>query len=385
MVLAKLLLSQGLSLCADANDPIRFSQGLLSLQDALEIALGALATFVEARLDARTTFLDYFRKINEKLKERGQTELPSQRELALLNEARVKVKHYGLVQRAEDQPKHTIHVEPFVRHVCGLMAIDLDSLNLSDAIGAEKLREVIAQAETKLTSNDQKGCAEALAMAQYHLFGYRFNIGPYLTLNGLLAPPPEIHWETFRTEDEVWLLRHGIDVAGFYRLRSLVPEWGVKGKKREIVFWWDSNFCHPGNWTLENLRWAINFTIDMAIKLERPDPGQGLMPRVAFYSHKITAIRDDASIYNHNKIEDELDGALNFPPPRREIRKLKKGESIEGFASRTKDQPAIWIIHSSALEGGGGVATTYEVEVEEIHREIPAQGEAPDGGAPPSP
>lgn len=376
MVLAKLLLSQGLALCADASDPMRFSQGLLSLQDALELALGAMATFVDARLEPKTAFYDYFRKINDKLKAAGKTELPSQKDLMLLNDARVKVKHHGLVQRPEDQQKHTIHVEPFIRHVCGLMDIDLDNLSLCDAIGSEKVRDVIREAEAKLSAEDFKGCAQALAMAQYHLFGYRFNIAPYNDLNGLLAPGPAVHWEDFKTDHEVWLIRHGIDVAGFYRLRCLIPTWGVTAKKHELVFWWEDNFCHPGNWSRGNMRQGINFTIDMAIKLERPHPGQGLVPRVQFLSHKITAIKGDATFWNHNKVEDELDETNRFPPPRHEILKLKKGESIEGFAWRTKDNPTTWMISSDALEGGGGIATAYEVDVQEVPREQ-AEAKAP--------
>lgn len=369
MVLAKLLLSQGLSLCADTNDSIRFSQGLLSLQDALELALGALATFMDARLEPKTSFFDYFRKINDKLKAAGKTELPSQKELSLLNEARVKVKHHGLVQRPEDQQKHTIHVEPFIRHVCGLMDIDLDNLSLCDAISSDKVRAVIREAEAKLSAEDFKGCAQALTMAQYHLFGYRFNIVTFNDLHGLLGPAPAVYWEDFKTDHEVWLIRHGIDVAGFYRLRCLIPTWGITHKAREVVLWWEDDFCHPGNWNRGNMRWAINFTIDMAIKLERPHPGQGLMPRVQFFSHKITATKDDATFWNHNKNEDELDETMRFPPPRREILKLKKGESIEGFAMRTKDIPNTWVVMSEALQGGGGITTAYDVEVTEIPRE----------------
>jgi hypothetical protein len=89
------------------------------------------------------------------------------------------------------------------------------------------------------------------------------------------------------------------------------------------------------------------------------------MPRKAYYSHKITAIKDEALIWNHNKIEDEMDDTLHFPPPRLVILKLKKGESIEGFAWHTKEEFTTWIIQSDALKGGG-IASAYDVAVEEI-------------------
>src|SRR5690554_4164314 len=74
------------------NDLYLFSTVNL-LQDAVEAFLLAMADFVDAAVDQRTTFDRYFVLINEKI---SPKELPFKAQLLRLNRIRVDSKHYGI-------------------------------------------------------------------------------------------------------------------------------------------------------------------------------------------------------------------------------------------------------------------------------------------------
>lgn len=85
MFLAKTLFLQGERLCANHKDLFDFSRGILSLQDAVELALGAIATKTHVHFPKLVSFPEQFKKIDEKLKATGSRTLPFQRELLQLN------------------------------------------------------------------------------------------------------------------------------------------------------------------------------------------------------------------------------------------------------------------------------------------------------------
>src|SRR6266849_6189630 len=94
LVMAKVLYVGGAAACGATHDKQRFAIGLLSLQDAVELALGALGDHVRASLPDQMRFNDYFDRIDAQI---TPDKLPYRRELHALNSLRVNIKHRGIL------------------------------------------------------------------------------------------------------------------------------------------------------------------------------------------------------------------------------------------------------------------------------------------------
>ena len=361
MVLAKALLASGLRLCK-TRDAFDFSRGILNLQDAVEIGLGATASRLGVQLKKKITFADYFTEINKALSKIGRDALPFERDLMLLNEARVKVKHFGLLQEPDDHEQAVGSANQFIEYLSRtFFAVELNELSLVQSIKNERVRAWVEKAEKALASKDPKSCVESLARARYELLQFRFMIGPFMRI---FVPQPEkpIDWEKFEHgKVEIWLLEHGIDTKQFFRFNSLLPEAGWNDAVKLLVLWWEGDYCHEVNWTEENLRWALNFFIDMAIKVEREGDYPNLVSDVEAFDYTITA-KADTAVVNYPKggsYEQRMKLRGGVQVPQKEILALGAGKALVGHVNQDKEEREWIAVMSPALAADGKFGFGY--------------------------
>ncbi len=307
MVLAKRLFQQGFASCANQIDRFEFSTGILSLQDSVELVLGAIAGVIGAKLKDQMRFAEYFVAINERLDK--DKKLPYERELSLLNKARVSVKHYGILQNPSDPAQAVGAVKPFLEYASlEFLKRDFDKLSLADMIPSEEIRNLVKDAERELeigTKGSYRECVQFLAAAKYLLFDYEFdqslsfpsvNYSEALNqtiVSGIIYPSPH--------SQEIKMLQWGLNVHEFRKLDMVLPIVRSNRNNNEVSFeWGDSKiegYCHEGNWTPEFLRWAIEFVTDMAIKIEMPPRGSSLIPASEYFEYHITAKENEAVFF----------------------------------------------------------------------------------------
>lgn len=289
MVLAKRLFQQGDAACANQLDLFEFSKGLLSLQDAVELSLGAIASVVKAKLKDPMAFAGYFAAINKELEQ--DKKLPYERELSQLNKARVSVKHYGILQRPSDHAQAIGAVKPFLEYASKtFLERDFDKLSLADMIPDEEIRTWVKNAELELekgTPESWRECVETLAKVKYVLFDHEFDRPKGLAGLAYSVAPPQAQ--------EIKMLQFGLDVLEFQELSLILPfvHWDRKeGSPLEIE--WAGAYCHEGNWTKESLQRALESIIDMAIKIKAAHPATGLVPASDYFEYQIAPVNDEA-------------------------------------------------------------------------------------------
>lgn len=385
LYLAKRLAVQGQQSCSDHTDTIEFSKGVLSLQDAIELALGALATALGVGLKPKTSFHEYFTEIDKNLSKKNMETLPSRRELKLLNDARISIKHDGALSNLKAMPSYVGAVEPFLRQVVNvILELDYEHLSLADFIRNKEIRELIKTAEDNIKNGDMKDAVKLMAQTRHVLIGKDFVHGgllrALLTPQGQDVTSPEVDWEEIDSKElDRLLLRRHIDIAGFERLGHILPVVGRNTRSRNLEYWWYGEKCHEGNWTPPILREAIETLIDVAMKCEEYKPLEGIEDRCLHFSFIITATVEEAIFYNYGPDEIKQIGWTRPPrsmvDPRKKIYSLKRADSLEVRSVDRNHQTPQWVsvISSFNQDAGGKLAIGYvranEVEVKEIKRE----------------
>lgn len=400
MVLAKRLFQQGSIACANQLDLFEFSKGLLSLQDAVELALGAIASVTRTKLKDPMAFAGYFGAINKELDQDKQ--LPYVRELSLLNKARVGVKHYGILQRPSDHAQAIGAVKPFLEYASStFLERDFDNLSLADMIPDESIRNPIKDAERQLekgTPESYRECVQRLAGAKYLLFDFEFDSAIAFPLGGndsgsvsvvslddfipvasfiksyyVPSPPANLAFGDFSTSShaqEIKMLQFGLDIHEFRKLSLILPRAHFNLGRGEWKFDWDydgiEGYCHAGNWTPEFLRWAMEFVIDMAIKIKTAHPTAGLIPASEYFEYIIIPKKDEAVFFA--KPGGQFVAIETGKTPRETennpiVFRLPKGEKLVASIKRLLNG-AWYEVHSSEIRGGKGYALAPDLSIE---------------------
>lgn len=158
------------------NDLYLFS-AVNFLQDAVEAYLLALADFLNAQIDQRTTFDRYFILINEKIAPR---ELPFKSQLMRLNRIRVDSKHYGIQPARDELQRLEVSVgEFFTESSEAVLDASFATLSAIDLMNDGETKECLLQAVQDLTSGNLDNCAIACRKALYLEIEYRYDISPF--------------------------------------------------------------------------------------------------------------------------------------------------------------------------------------------------------------
>lgn len=158
------------------NDLYLFSTVNL-LQDAVEAFLLAIADFVEAAVDQRTTFDKYFVLINDKI---SPKELPFKTQLLRLNRIRVDSKHYGIQPSRQEVERLEVSVGEFFTETCmSILDGSFSTLSTIDLLNDGETKDILIQARDKLTAGELDECAIFCRMALYLEVEYKYDISEF--------------------------------------------------------------------------------------------------------------------------------------------------------------------------------------------------------------
>jgi len=334
LIVSKQLLRRGKELCSNLKDRPLFAQGILCLQDAIELSLVALANELGAAIKPTTGFAQYFDVINAKLEKANKEPLKFKTDMLALNQQRVAIKHHGNLPEPIGVVDCVNSVEPFIENeVCEKqLGISLAEFSLAELLENDLARNAVTKAQKALADGKLEECAREIATARHYLLGRIFiKEGPlYWAFMGSKKEAPEVCWEDYDVmKDDIYLVKHGIDIYGFRQMTLMVPDVGVSQDFKTLSYR-NGEFSHEGNWTQEKLGWAIEFVIDMGLKLQTPAP-INLISEIEFFEYTVTVVTDEAVFWN----------SPFYPPAyflkrgkpmveRKEVFRLKKGGVIKG-------------------------------------------------------
>jgi hypothetical protein len=377
IVLAKALLKEGSKACATRSDQIAFTRGILILHDAAEAGLGAVADHLHAKLPTRTYLLDYYQPIQEA--DPHKRPLPYRTQVRNLNVLRVNAKHQGILPDPSSNAHFPGTVEAFLEELCQTyLGLALSRVSLKALIRNETISGYVDDAEKFIDGGKIEEALIALAYAMYHIC--ETTTIPLIPLPFEKAKEFEFT-RHYSTEQTVNLLEHGVDPYLYHRFKNLTPKIARHTKTRDLVYKWDTYFGHPGNWTVQNARFCLDFCIDTALRFQREE-GEAftLLPYPGVFEDIIEPAADELVIWDQSM--HTFTPALGAtPPPRTPKLALKKGQSIVGWASDHEDRLDEWFILSRDIPSdsdqfmGFGYATKAETKL--TRREIQQPKEMP--------
>jgi len=344
LVMAKVLYARGAAACASTKDKQGFSLGLLSLQDSVELALGALGDHVQARLTDQIRFNEYFDRIDDAIAPQA---LPYRRELNTLNGVRVSIKHRGMLPDIDSCRHFPAVVLNFLTDVCDKhLGLDFTLVSLRDAIKDENAGRLFAAAEDAIDQGAYKEALELVASAWFRAFEQRYTQG----LAILIGPDaPEVDFPQARPAQLRFdLIEKGIDQFLYFRFKNFVPKIGRRVANGELVTEWQHAYGHARNWTEQNARFVYDFAVDALLKVEtEPNAAYTLVHYFEAYMDKVEPAGDEVTLYRNGYPPNLADppgstrtlatGAFPLGTPGRTLR---RGEYILGWVTARDEGPS---------------------------------------------
>jgi len=345
LVLAKVLYVRGAAACGATQDKQGFAIGLLSLQDAVELALGALGDHVGASLPDHIGFNQYFERIDTTI---APDKLPYRRELHAINSLRVNIKHRGILPDVESCRHFPAVVLNFLTDICDKhMGLEFALVNLRDAIRDENARRLLVAAEEGIDHGQYKEGLELMAVAWFRAFEQQYAHG----LSRLLGQEPsEVQFPEVRpVQIRLDLIEKGIDPFLYFRFKNLTPKVGRRQDTGELVTEWDiRSYGHPRNWTEQNARFANDFVVDALIKVQvEPNAAYTLIHYVQAYVDKLEPVGEEVTFYEDGYPPSLADPAgsrktllTGAMPLGRIAVTIRAGEYLLGWATPVEGKPA---------------------------------------------
>jgi hypothetical protein len=249
--LNKLLLSRALFHLAKDNSAssngVRISIACNLLQDAVECFLVALAEHVHAKVDPKTSFEQYFDRINDQL---GSNRLPYQLPLIALNKIRVNSKHYGIQPAKPELDAKLITVGEFFQEVTeATFGQAFATLSLVDLLRDGPAKTLLREAEEAFESENYSECLVLCRKVLFVIFESDYNAKAFvdesvpknffaMALRGGLHVPYYARDKAYLEEEvkeptdyiildhnrlEMELMKDGIDSVGFWNVWRMTP------------------------------------------------------------------------------------------------------------------------------------------------------------------
>lgn len=165
--LARLLLNQAVD-HARVDHEAHSAACATSLQDAIEVALLALAETLSVAIPARSDFDKYFSLINEKI---APKTLPLHAQMMRLNKIRVQAKHSGIFPKHSEVANLVPVAGAFLEEICTAhLGVRFGALNLSTMIENVEQKAFVEEAELLLSTGNYLEAATAARKAFYLAF-----------------------------------------------------------------------------------------------------------------------------------------------------------------------------------------------------------------------
>lgn len=165
LILSKWLYARGCDTIRGAG-PVDPGLAVSLFQDAVELALAALAQHWGATLTKNHVgFFDWWKTL-ENAPQRGTAPVPSNAALRQLNDARISFKHYGRLPRRDEALGHQSSCQQFLVEVAAIIGQAFGALQLASLLPPGVIRDKLIEAGDLLESRNIKGAVERCADVQ---------------------------------------------------------------------------------------------------------------------------------------------------------------------------------------------------------------------------
>lgn len=179
LLLARRLFHLGEENLASNND-LSLSIGVNLLQDSVEAFLLAVSEHVNAGIQAKTPFEQYFGLINIKI---GPKKLPFRVPLTALNKLRVNSKHFGLAPAKSETERMLVTVREFLDEVTqSVLGLSFASVSLIDLLRDGEAKCFLKEAEVAFANKEYESCLVACRKAVFVTIESEYDVAPFGTL-----------------------------------------------------------------------------------------------------------------------------------------------------------------------------------------------------------
>jgi hypothetical protein len=260
LALVRVLLEQGRE---SVRDPAPFGAlGLLPLHDAVEIFLHVAAEALGARVRDRTQFLPYFELIDAQL----PTENPLAERSAMdrLNEARVGLKHRGLLPDHGDLAGHSEAVDRFFAHNVPLVfGRELTAISLVALVRDADVRKEMEDAERHLAADEFSAALEDAAVAVQRSLVRAGVTGPGDAPASPWASDPDVARAIAELEALITIQGLRIDDAAYRAFRTITPSVAFSRAGSAQIRW--TGLSHPER---DQVEVALQFATSLVLRVE---------------------------------------------------------------------------------------------------------------------
>lgn len=282
LAFAKYLIQKG-NQEAQHSEPLS-SVAILNYHDALELAFDLILEDKEIN-SKKLSFMEYFDKTNEWLKNNGKTEIGLRPSLEKLKNLRVNIKHKGLFPSKMDIQESEFTVKALFEELCkNVYDLNVDDISLINLIENERVRNYLSEA-TEQYLVDQKASIENLSLAfEFLLKDYESSKAKFPTMSpfyfgkdmsfyrgGSVDPFSRFKNDTQESIETIKkvlkILAFGLNYNKYIKFRLLIPETEWYG----IPTVPHVHLSENTNITQFDLQFCINYIIECALKLQEFD------------------------------------------------------------------------------------------------------------------
>lgn len=281
LILAKSLYKNGLELCRTNVDIYNFSQGLITLHDALDNFTGAIATTLGIT-KKKSYFLETLNDIENHEKKGDPTFiLTSKNALLTLKDTRNSIKHHGNTPNINQSKTLIDPIKEFLREYSQkYFGFAWDFVSLADLVEKDEIKSALKDVETLISQTKCKEALDKMAIIKFQVFDeqtLRFRLDPKYDL---FSQPTEetkklrASTNIFPSNDGLFsdlydradFIEKGIDRDQMRKLEDLTAKVGVNNPQNwkyilKHGIWWGEV-----NWTREIAIFCLDFLTDAILK-----------------------------------------------------------------------------------------------------------------------
>ena len=287
-ILHKLLLARRLHDLArenlsSAND-LSLAIGVNLLQDCVEAFLLAVAEHVNAQIQSRIAFDQYFDLIDAKI---APKVLPFRPRLIALNKLRVNSKHFGLAPAKSEVSGLLVTVREFFDEVTrSVLGVSFSSVSLIDLLRDAEAKDLLREAEAAYNAGDFEKCLFECRKAIFVRLEAQYDVAPFeaedqpnsltLLLLGRRVPlyacnkdyvqehvnDPTDYIVLDHNDLEMELMKSGMDSVSFWNVWRLTPQVYRPEKGKRWIEKWDFSKLEQ-----EGIRERAEYVLDTTINL----------------------------------------------------------------------------------------------------------------------
>jgi hypothetical protein len=287
LAFAKYLIERGNQ--ESVNSEPLSSIALLHYHDALELSFNLVLEDKGVNTN-NPSFMQYFDRVNEWLKNNGKTEISLRPSLVKLKDRRVNLKHKGLFSSKTDIEESKFTADNIFEEICkNVYDLDVEEISLIELIENQRVKGFIKEALNSYDS-DQKESIEKISLSFKFLlrdyeqskrdsfFGNPFDFGKDMTFlssfhmglnhTGQLSKFIDNVKESIEAmQKAVKILAFGLDYKKYIKFRLLIPEpiWYIGSDMPKVPLNQNAKISK------ENLNFCINYLIECSLKLQEFD------------------------------------------------------------------------------------------------------------------